>query len=141
MNHPPYFYCQFMKKPGTKSEFIDDRDTELARRVRNLMRERNITFCQAIKLASETPASRFWIDEDRAIRLLRERRNGIGNGPKNRRRRRLLLDLERRVEKLIGDNPDISFYDAVTRAVNSPAPSFYASVRTTYRVLHRQKHL
>lgn len=112
-----------MKKIGANCGFIARRNRELADKARRMAVERGVALEYVVDEVAETEASRFWVDEDRAMRIVQEKRRGkLGKrGP----RRDMAEEISRRTETMLRENPGMKLSEAVFEVVNSPAPSFY----------------
>lgn len=72
---------------------------------------------------SHSPAPRFWVSEERALRTLRAVR--AGKKLASTRHGDMYKEIISRVDSLQKRNTRMKDSEAVYRAVNSPAPSFY----------------
>ena len=126
-----------MRKIGSTCGFLEERDRELREKARRIAVERGVAICDVLEETAKSPASRFWIEEDRVIRLLQERRRGIVQ--KRKSRREMVEEIAKRTEALLRNNPDISLPDAVSEVIYSPAPSFYVSGRSVRRAFDSRK--
>ncbi len=95
--------------------------------------ERGVNVSEVVDEVAEGTSSRFWIEEDRALRLIRDRRRG--HMPKRRTREQMLLEIERRTEAILRSDPSLNLPEAVYEAVNSPAPSYYIAGRSVKRAI------
>lgn len=115
-----------MKKHGNRIDFTDERNLALVSLFRRKIREASLIDLDAIFLEiSRTPAPRFFISEERALYLIRNFRRTGRMRVEMPLRRRLMEDLLRVVGRLQSRTPDMSLTEAVYKAVNSPAPSYY----------------
>lgn len=134
-----------MSKHRSCAEFGADRDHELLATFDRLMAESDgkMPLGALIAQVGSQPASRFYISELRAQRVLQQRRRGKAAGTSTPTRQRLYRALEERVAELMREDTALKFADAVVQAVNSPAPEFYmepSSVRVTlYALLRRRR--
>ncbi len=127
------------------SEYGPDRDRELLSVFDRMLQDAPVgkPVVDVMAEAGRQPASRFYIGELRAIRVLRYRRRRGEFMPMSASRRRLYTDLHKRVEALQESHPGMALDDAIVEAVNSPAPEFYMepeSLRVTlYGLLRRRR--
>lgn len=126
-----------MKKIGSNCGFISHRNRELAEKARRLAVSRGVGEYDVAQEVAESEASKFWIDEDRAVRLVREHRRGIVQ--KRKPREAMAAEITRRTEAMLNQNPKLSLTDAVFEVVNSPAPSYYISERSVRRAIASRK--
>lgn len=129
----------------TCAEFGADRDKELLEVFDLMLAESDGsgTLASLIAQVPKQPASRFYVSEIRAHRVLMKRRHGEARGTATPSRRRLYNDLQKRVDQLMEADPTMGMADAVVQAVNSPAPEFYiepSTARVTlYALLKRRR--
>lgn len=129
-----------MRKLGATCGFIAARNRELAEKARRMAVERGTTLKEVIDEAAESEASRFWIEEDRALRLVRELRNGLRERqPRRKSREAMISEIHRRAEAILRSDPTKNLPDAVYEVVNSPAPSYYVGARSVQRALSARK--
>lgn len=126
-----------MRKIGAKCQLLEHRNRELGERAVRMAVERGVALNEVLEEAAASPASRFWVEEDRALRLVAEHRRG--KVQKRKCRQEMTAELARRTEALLKSRPDMELPDAVAEAVHSPAPSFYVSGRSVKRALAARK--
>lgn len=115
-----------MKKHGNRIDFTDERNVALVSLFRRKIREASLIDLDAIFLEiSRSPAPRFFISEERALYLIKEFRRTGQMKVRIPLRCRLMEDLLRAVDSLLRRSPELTLAEAVFRAVNSPAPSYY----------------
>lgn len=113
-----------MKHIGDKSDFVVQRDEELMKAYRDAPPGVNF---------AETPCSRFWVSERRAANVMARLELGEELPMKFPEKRRMYLELYRRMRKLRSENPGLTIMHAMEEIVNSPAPSFYMAQVTAER--------
>lgn len=120
-----------MKKHGSVCDYTKVRNAELASVFnRRLGEARAIDLLEICRLAAESPASRFFISEERAYELVIARRR-LGHWPiRLRHRIRMMEEISSRAEALLASGMESTLRDAVYAAVNSPAPEFYLTPRS-----------
>ena len=115
-----------MKKKGSTSDFSRQRADEL----------RAAFFSQGIYSTSDTvmnktvktPASRFWVDPERARDVMSRIENDPGSLHRmHPERRRMYTDLYRRYREIRLRHPEKNKIESVTMAIYSGAPEFYLS--------------
>ena len=82
-------------------------------------------------------APRFWISEERALRVVRTALRTGQLPPLRTGVRNMYTDLLNTVHRLLDTTPDLTLTDAVYRAVNSPAPNFYYSPEYARCLIYR----
>ncbi|MCH5217332.1 MAG: hypothetical protein J1F07_02070 [Muribaculaceae bacterium] len=132
-----------MKKKNSRCDYTDERNEALCRAFRNKLAQQHHA-TEIFAEVANSPARRFYINEDRAYALLkRKRETGEWAPGMSPTRRRMLNAIEERVVRLETAEPGISLIDAVYRVVNSPAPGFFltpGSVKTTiYTYINKRR--
>lgn len=124
-----------MKRKGCKSDFSEERDREL----------RRAYFSQGVYNTSDeimqktvkTPASRFWVDPERArdviSRMEKDPHALEGMFPE---RQRMYRELYSRYRSHRRRNPGSTKIDCVSMAVYSGAPEFFLSPKTARRMIY-----
>lgn len=126
-----------MKKIGATCNYICARNKELTDKARKMAVSRGVSLKEVIEEVAESESSRFWVDEDRALRLVQEHRRGIRQ--RRPERERMVGEISRRTEAMLTERPGLSLSEAVFRVVNSPAPSYYVGSRSVRRALAARK--
>ena len=126
-----------MRKNGAVCDFTRERNEELKRAFRHCRRTGNYrTTDDIFGLMAAMPASRFYINEQRARNLIAEKwKKGSWNPKTLKNKLEMIKEIERRVVSLMAKDPSLCLDDAVVAVVYSPAPSFYMtkrSIRTTF---------
>lgn len=115
-----------MKKIGSVCEFINDRNRELVSAYFESIRRLKSTEEQCcFRAAASSPASRFWVSERRATEVINKMMRGESIAKMSGTKRKMFVELFRRVREYIDTHPGSSVPDATFAAVNSPAPEFY----------------
>ena len=134
-----------MSRQRTNAEYGEARDAELLRTFDRLMEDApaGASVASLFERLVDQPASRFYVSELRAIRVIAAMRRGSLRPGVSRSRGRMYAEVNRRVESLLEKTPGMPLADAVVEVVNSPAPEFYmepASARVTvYGLLRRRR--
>lgn len=124
-----------MKKLGSKSDFIPQRNKELLDAFKQeLYQLGSISNDRIFSRAAHRTASRFWVSEQRAAVVVSKMMKGDNLQSMNRKKREMYFEIFRRVMDLRKKNPKTTIYDAVFEVVNSPAPEFYLTDKSA-RVL------
>lgn len=139
--------------------FQKQRDKELLAAYRRALARHKYIIIENIAIeAVNSPCSRFWVSEDRALFVISEMLKGkpILEGM-NPNKREMFEEIFRRVQAMLMVNPipkatkkkittkqinkstnqNLTLADLVFMAVNSPAPKFYYQPRTLCEYIHR----
>lgn len=127
-----------MKKKGSTSDFIDQRNSEL--RTAFFSQNTYSTADRVIEKTVRTPTSRFWVDPDRArdviSRIERDPDYVKGMYPERQRMYTALLKRYREIKRRF---PAQSKIQAVTMAIFSGAPEFYLSASRARSILYNDQ--
>lgn len=127
-----------MKKRGSTSDFMAQRDHELLMNFRKeLMESRGIPLRELFGRAARRPASRFWVSELRAAEVISAMMRGVASEKMVPQKKRMYEELLRRVEAWRSDNPGRPLSDAIFEAVNSEAPEFYITDASARVIIYR----
>lgn len=128
---------RIMKKKGSNCEFSEERNEEIKRLFnKELKRKGSGTISDAMQAVWQSPASRFYISEQRAKAVLRYRENhGVFPG-RLQGRLEMYEELWRRYNRKLSENTAADNDDIIFDVVNSPAPSFYLSRRTMRTLIY-----
>lgn len=120
-------------------EFIPARNANLRREFFRLRGEKRCRVKALFNLLAKVPADRFYVSEERAYRLLLEKRR-TGRFPHGMwpTKRRMLEIIDERVSSLVSEHPDQPLYELVFRVVNSPAPSFFLTPNSIRTILYKE---
>lgn len=125
-----------MKNRNAKCDYLKQRNANIRRELVKRLGNPAVRLDDIFAEMAMIPVERFYISEERALRLINERRR-TGRWPAgmNPRRIEMIQEIEKRVEWMMALDPDLSLPEAVFRVVNSPAPAFYltpGSLRTIF---------
>lgn len=127
-----------MKRKGTTSEHIPDRDRDFLRTFRDLILEcRVIRIDDICQKLTQMPAPRFWVSEERAQAVIRSIRAGRSTERMTPTRREMYAEILRRVTELQRQDPQLSLAQAVARVVRNAAPKWYITPLSARRLLFR----
>lgn len=129
-----------MKNFGSILDFTNQRNEDLMRAFREqLSSARIIVMPEVFERVALSPASRFWVSEERAAIVI----SAIDSGrevPRMRdNKREMFEEIYRRYKIARGANPRASVYQLVSEIVNQPAPKFYLTSRTVGELIYRIK--
>lgn len=149
-----------MKTSKGKCDFIQSRNENLRREFMARIGRSGRFVIDVFRELQHCQADRFYISEERALLLIKERiklgisllppghcRSAVkGKTPAGVRalrkvlqvdsRRRMIEDIERRVAFMLAADPALPLGEAVFRVVNSPAPSFYLTLDSMRIILY-----
>lgn len=127
-----------MKKQGSVCDYTAARNAELVKNFNAAIRKAEIVDLEKIcAQVAASPASRFFISEERAYELIIARRR-LGHWPISITMRiEMIEEIARRAENLLRSGKAPTLRDAVHEAVNSPAPKFYLTPRSCRTLVYR----
>ena len=124
-----------MKKKGSTSDFTKERNAEL--RAAFFSQGHYSTSDAVMRQTVKTPASRFWVDPDRARDVIsRLERDPASLDTMQRERRRMYEALYRRYQEIQSRYPGQTRIQAVTMAIFSGAPEFYLTASGARNILY-----
>lgn len=115
-----------MKHLGSKSEFEEERNSELLKTYNRLISEADYIVPAVIynKLVNE-PSSRFWVTEERAAVIISKMRKGHSLERMHPNKREMFQEIYRRAMILMKQDATLSVLEVAMKVVNQPAPKFY----------------
>ncbi len=131
-----------MKQVARRSsfEYRDDRSRnllEVFNRLFNVIADARVD--DVLRLAVACPARRFWVSEERALRVVHQMER-MPLPPKcNALKREMYEEIFRRYCEARSAHPDWSDLRCVSNVVNQEAPSFYLSVSSAHAILAQEK--
>lgn len=130
-----------MKYFGSILDFTRERNADLIRVYRQKLAEAKIIVMPVIfELVAESPASRFWVSEERAAIVVSAMVAGKPMPRMRSNKREMFEEIYRRYLVMQEEYPDKSVYELVTKIVNQPAPKFYLTPRTVGEFIYRIKN-
>ncbi len=125
-----------MKRKGSASECFAERNAELRKAFFN--QGVYSTSDEVLRRTVKTPASRFWVDPDRARDVMSQ----IEKDPKSisgmhPERQRMYMALFERYQKMRRQYPSDSKIKAVSMAIFSGAPEFYLAPATARSIIYQ----
>ena len=124
-----------MKKKGNRSDFSDERNAEL----RKAFFSQGVysTCDKVIRKTIKTPASRFWVDPDRARDIMsRIEKDPESIAGMNIERRRMYMALFEKYRAIRNQFPSDSKIKAVSMAIYSGAPEFFIAPSTARSIIY-----
>lgn len=124
-----------MKRKGSKSDFTEERNKELKSRF--FSQEVYSTSDKSLIKVIKMPASRFWVDPDRARDVISTIKKNPGVLEKMYpERQRMYKALLSKYEEIQRQFPDKSRIDCVSMAIYSGAPEFFITPSTARNILY-----
>ena len=132
---------KFMKYFGSTLRFTESRNNDLMRVYRSLISKTDyINVIDIFEQVALSPASRFWVSEDRAAAVISAMHSGKKLPAMLPNKREMFEEIYRRFLKERQLHPDKSLYWLVATVVNQPAPKFYFTPRTVGEIIYRIKN-
>ena len=129
-----------MKKRGSTSDFICDRNRELHGRFIELLRGvSEMPLRDMFGVVAVSAASRFWVSESRAVAIVGKMLRGEDVGRMYPKRLEMYEEISRRVKKLMTENPGLCLTHAVNDVVYQEAPEFYMTAESVRTVIYRMR--
>lgn len=128
-----------MKYFGSNIKFVHERNADIMRAYRSKMREAAVIRPPEIfRQVAESPASRFWVSEERAAIVISAMESGKPL-PANMipTKREMFTEIFRRYRLLRAQKPQSTIIELVTIVVHQPAPKFYFTPRTIGEFIFR----
>lgn len=130
-----------MKYFGCILDFTRQRNADLLRAFRQqLALSKFIVMPNIFELVAESPASRFWVSEERATIVISAMIAGKQLPRMRHNKREMFDEIYRRFLIERKDYPQKSVYELVSKIVNQPAPKFYLTPRTVGEFIYRIKN-
>lgn len=130
-----------MKYFGSILDFTRERNADLMRAFRACLHEADtIVMPRIFELVAESPASRFWVSEERAAIVISAMAAGKPLLRMRSNKREMFEEIYRRFLIERKKHPKKSIYELVTDIVNQPAPKFYLTPRTVGEFIYRIKN-
>lgn len=127
-----------MKKRGSTFEYGRQRDEELmAAFLQLLCNERGVPLADLYSMAAHSPASRFWVSEERALEVVYSLRGKGTLRGMTPMKEKMYREIYRRVEALLASGEELTVKEAVYRVVESPAPEFYLTDLSARVIIYR----
>lgn len=125
----------------TPLDFTHQRNADLMRAFRHHLSEVDRIFMEDIfYLVAESPASRFWVSEERAAIVISAMVAGRRLPKMRPNKKEMFEEILRRYLIAKELNPDRSLSSLVAEIVHQPAPKFYLTPRTVGEFIYRIKN-
>lgn len=130
-----------MKHFGSIVDFVRQRNDDLMRAYHEQLAQADyIIMPEIFKKVAESPASRFWVSEERAAVEVSRMLAGKQFTRIRPNRREMLEEIFRRYIALRDLHPEKSLFELVSVIVHQPAPKFYFTPRSVEEFIHRIKN-
>ena len=100
-----------------------------------LSRNRNLSVTQLIERLESLPAPRFYVSTQNAINMVHRIRKGLETNMRGKRRE-MFDEIIARLEKEKRKHPQKSNYDQMEDVLAQPAPSFYMTGKSMYKIIN-----
>ena len=124
----------------TSFEYRDDRSRnllEVFNRLFNSIPDARVD--NVLMLTVNSPSRRFWVSEERALRVVRKMEHSLKPMPCNTLKREMYDEICRRVRNLEDVHPGWSLERRVGYVVNHEAPKFYLSKSSAHAIIVEEK--
>lgn len=130
-----------MKYFGSILDFTHQRNEDLMRVFRLKILEADfIVMTDIFEQVANSPASRFWVSEERAAIVMSDMFKGKCIDRMRPNKREMFEEIFKRVSALRKENPEKSLFELTSIVVNSPAPKFYLTPRSAGELIYRIKN-
>lgn len=130
-----------MKYHGCVLDFTDKRNEELMKAFRQTISTKSfIDITEVSEIIVNTPCSRFWVSEERALVVIAAMLKGkpVLNTMRSTKRE-MFQEIHKRVIDLRNTHPDKTLFELVIKVVNSPAQKFYMRPRCAMEIIYKIK--
>ena len=125
-------------------DYIPQRNREIIAVFRNIIaRSSSVELYSLADEIAKSPASRFWVSEEHAARILLAMASGRPLPPMRPLRRAMFDEIYRRFCNIRRQHPERSVAQIAREVINQPAPQFYVSPRTIRGTIYslRKNHV
>ncbi|MBD5283784.1 MAG: hypothetical protein HDS31_04150 [Bacteroides sp.] len=131
-----------MKTFGSTLYFVDRRNRDLLRAFRTVLLNNDgiSSFELVCHHIANSPASRFWVSEERAGVVIKAMLAGKPLIKMRPNKKEMFAEIFRRFVSLREQYPAKQFDDLIIEVVNQPAPSFYLTPKTVKEYLYKIKN-
>lgn len=127
-----------MKYLGSSAYFTRQRNADLMRVFRQKLAEATVVRMPEIfRQVAESPASRFWVSEERAAIVIAAMEAGRAIPEMIPSKREMFREIYRRYRELRRTHPLMDIIELASIIVNQPAPSFYFTPRSVGEIIYR----
>jgi len=121
-----------MKHKGSICDYVEERNRDLLRAFHEVIASgAHPSVPDIYRATANSPASRFWVSEERAAVVLTLMFNKRKLPKMIKSKREMFNEIYRRAVKLKAKNPDMTMLELATNVVHQPAPKFYLTGGST----------
>ena len=129
-----------MKTNGCIADYREEKERQLMKAYRKALSEcRCVNLNTIFKKTADSPASRFFVSEERAAAVISKMMRGQKPKMVSALKMQMFREILRRVQDIRSENPTFSIYHCCVLAVNSPAPKFYMTPLSVRQTIYRLK--
>ncbi|MCH5225068.1 MAG: hypothetical protein J1D77_03675 [Muribaculaceae bacterium] len=129
-----------MKSIGATLEYTRHRNADIMRVFNNIIQsEKHIFLPRIFSLVADSPASRFWVSEERAVAVISAMVAGRILPRMRKNKVEMFQEILRRFLILKQDNPKAPMIRLISEVVAQPAPKFYLTPRTIGEIIFKIK--
>lgn len=130
-----------MKYFGSTLRFTRQRNDDIITAYRRIVKQAGLVDHPLVFAEiARSPASRFWVSEERAAVVVARMLAGISDPRMRGNKKRMFDEIFRRFLALSEKQPDRSLTSLVCEVVHQPAPEFYLTPRTVGEIVYRIKN-
>ena len=126
-----------MKKTGSTSDFMVERDRDLHRSFMEVLRTSRAPLREMFGMAARRTSRRFWVSEERAAIVVGAMLRGETDEKMIPKRREMFEEILRRVKRRMDSEPGLCMTHAVAAVVHEAAPEFYLTDESARSIIYR----
>lgn len=119
-----------MRRKGAVIEYARERNREIFLLFREINSRGGLSRSEVCKIIAKSPASRFWVSEERASYVVSAMLAGRPLQRMRAGREAMFREILRRVRVLMEEHPDARIIELATTVIHQPAPEFYLTPGT-----------
>lgn len=129
-----------MKHFGSILDFTHARNADIMRAFRRqLLLADKIIMPEIFRKVAQSPASRFWVSEERAAIVISAIHSRRPLPPMRPNKTEMFREIYRRFLPLHARHPNKTILQIVSEIITQPAPKFYLTPRTIGEIIHKIK--
>lgn len=98
-----------------------------------------VSVARLYELVAFAPASRFFVSDLQAVRVVKRMANGVASANMRGCRLRMYTEIRRRAEAVRKTDPSLTLAEAVAIVLRQPAPEMYISPRQVAVIIDKEK--
>lgn len=128
-----------MKHKGSQSYYKEELEADLLRAYKEQLAisKGNISLPEVAKNIANSPSKRFWISEERALKVMYRMMHGDDLSDMKPTKRDMYQEIYRRFREYKQDHPSLTSKDIIFHVCNEPAPKFYYTPKSIIVLLHK----